>query len=316
MQFENYTPFPAMAWSNIDKNNQVYTTVVVRVKYCFDVMDESGLWSLKLDQNQGELFEEDIFYEDNMYASVLYELDYIPYKPHADLVINGYAHEQEPKREWLCGVEVLRHKKDGIKKLLEQHVRVYGERDWHWWLHGWNIYKAQKTKKVALRYENAYGGYSYNPKWVEDKENELKYLDYYKANPIGKGIIHRKTRKGLGDFLAHQIESIDEKITKINGNYQPQGFGFIHRSWEPRLSLVGSIEQEDITLLPKDFDETYYNGAHENLQLKGKGYFQPGDTIILDKMLKGESIQGVMVPAFYFQVNSYLAQKYNGIVEH
>ena len=304
MIFENHTPFPAIAWPNIDKDEREYLTTVVRVKYLFKEQDESGLWSLKLAQDQGELFGEDIFYEDNMNASVLYESDYVTYKPYGDLIINGYAHQEEERKSWLCGVEVLREESSTLKTILEQRVRVYGERNWEWWLHGWNLHQLSKSKKVALRYENAYGGYSLNPK--RDREGELKYLDYFEANPVGKGVIHRKVREGKGTVPAHQIESDDEKISTINKKgIEPQGFGFINRSWEPRLSMVGQEEQEDITLLCRDFDEHHNNGAHRDMQLK-EGYFRPNDIIILENMLKGESIQGVRVPALYFYGDSGL----------
>lgn len=297
MTFENYTPFPAIAWPNIDHNEKEYFSVVVRVKYLFDREDEKGLWSLKLSPNQEELFGEDIFYEENMKASVLYESDYVTYKPYGDLIINGYAHEEEEKKSWICGVEVLREEKNSLKTILKQKTRVYGERDWHWWLHGWNIHQVSKSKKVALRYENAYGGYSLNPK--KDEDGELEFLDYFKANPVGKGVAHKRVLKGVGNFPAHQIEAVDEKISSINKDVEPQGYGFIQRSWEPRLSMIGEEEHEDITLLCKDFDEHHNNAAHKNMQLK-EGYFKPNDIVLLEKMLKGKSIQAFKVPSFYF----------------
>lgn len=299
MTFENHTPFPAIAWPNIDKDDKEYNTVVVRVRYLFDKMDENGLWNLKLAKEQEELFGEDIFYEDNMKASVLYESDYLTYKPNADLIINAYAHEQKERSSWSCGVEVLREEEDGFRRILKQKVQVYAEREWHWWLHGWNIHQANKSKKVALRYENAYGGYSLNPKYKDDKENELEYLDYYKPNPIGKGVAHRKVLSGIGDFPAHQIEAIDENIGSLNKNIEPQGFGFIHRSWEPRLSMAGKEEKEDMTLLPYDFDELHNNAAHRNMQLN-QSYFKVNDLIVLEKMLKGKATQALILPSFYF----------------
>ena len=117
MIFENHTPFPAIAWSNVDKDEKEYTTVVVRVKYLFDKKDEYGLWYLKLAQEQEELFDEDIFYEDNINASVLYESDYITYKPYGDLIVNGYAHSKEDEKSWICGIEVVRED-NGVFKIF------------------------------------------------------------------------------------------------------------------------------------------------------------------------------------------------------
>ena len=298
MTFENHTPFPAIAWPNIDHQKKEYMTTMVRVKYLFDEIDSSGLWSLKLAQDQEDLFGEDIFYEDNMNASVLYESDYVTHKPYGDLILNGYAHQAKEQKSWLCGVEVLREEHSTLKTILAQRVRVYAERDWEWWLHGWNLHQATKSKKVALRYENAYGGFSLNPK--REEEGDKKYVDYFEANPVGKGVIHRKARKGIGTLPAHQIEADDYKISSINKqDVEPQGFGFVKRSWQPRLAMIGQEENEDITLPCKDFDVQHYNAAHKNMQLK-EGYFKPNDIIVLENMLKGASIQGVVVPAFYF----------------
>ena len=311
MTFENHTPFPAIAWPNTCKEGKTHTSIVVRVKYLFETLDESGLWSLKLAKEQEELFDEDKFYENNIKASVLYESDYVTYKPSGDLILNAYAHEKEEQSSWTCGVELLREENGSFHKLLAQKVRVYAERKWHWWLHGWNLYQNSKSKKVALRYENAYGGYSLNPKREED--GELEYLAHYKANPVGKGIIHKALRKGEGEFPAHQIEAFDEKITSINSKNSPQGFGFIHRSWSPRLEMAGTADdkwlKEKWPILPDDFDEAFNNAAHPNLRLKKGSYFQAGDLIIMNKMLKGKEEQGFCVPSFYFKADNNQSHK-------
>lgn len=88
MQFENKTSFPAIGWPSVDRDAKEYISIVVRVKYLFDSLNSDGCWSLKLDQDQEELFEKDIYYEDDIKAHVLFESDYIAYKPHGDLIVN------------------------------------------------------------------------------------------------------------------------------------------------------------------------------------------------------------------------------------
>jgi len=119
MLFENYTSFPAIGWLSWDNKAKEYNSVVVRVKYLFKEMDEDGVWSLKLAPKQGELFATDIFYEDNMSASVLFESDYIAYKPHADLVVNGFSYSSEERESWYCGVEALRPMADRFETLVK-----------------------------------------------------------------------------------------------------------------------------------------------------------------------------------------------------
>jgi len=308
MLFENHTPFPAIAWRNLDNEGKEYSTVLVRVKYLFDTMDREGLWTLKLDPEQEELFNEDVHYDENEEASVRFENDYVTYKPHADLVVNAYAHSHEEKPSWECGIKAVRHspradsKETDTQTLVEQWLKVYAERYWKDNLLGWGIGKAIPSKKVALRYESAFGGAVLDPDTTNKEEKE--YLEYYEPNPIGKGIIHKELSK-QGDIALPQIEAVDEPIVEAKKEYIPQGLGFIERSWEPRRSLAGTFDakwiEEKHPVLPDDFQESYNNAAHPNLQLKEKGYFQVGDSMVMHKLLLGKETQAFQIPGFYFK---------------
>jgi hypothetical protein len=304
MLFENHTPFPAIAWLSVDKEGKEYSSTVVRVKYLFDVMDDEGLWTLKLDPDQEELFGEDMFYEDNMEASVQYESDYVAYKPHADLVVNAYAHTPNPREFWTCGVKAVRYTKEAQEPtlLVEQWLKVYGKRYWQDNITGWGVGKAEPTSKVSLRYENAFGGIVLDPKL--DKDDENAYVEYYEPNPIGKGLIHKILEKE-GNIALPQIEALDDPVKKPHIPYAPQGLGFIHRSWQPRRQMAGTFDaqwtQHKHPLMPDDYQETYNNAAHPSLQLKEKGYFQVGDSIVLHKLLLGKETQAFQIPGIYFK---------------
>ena len=49
----------------------------------------------------------------------------------------------------------------------------------------------------------------------------------------------------------------------------PVGFGFISRSWQPRVKLAGTYDENwqtnRLPLLPLDFNDKYFNAAHPNL---------------------------------------------------
>lgn len=49
------------------------------------------------------------------------------------------------------------------------------------------------------------------------------------------------------------------------------GFGFIHRSWSPRIAKAGTYDEHWLNNIhpfyPEDFDFNYYNGAPENQQI-------------------------------------------------
>lgn len=311
MEFVNYTPFPALGWPNFDKDNNYCLTITSRVKYNFDKVDTKGVWSLKLDPEQGELFFKDIFYdEENMHtSSVRFESDFVPYKPHGDLIVNAYAHSSVPLREWRCGVKVLRpsetHTLDD-EVLLEKWLRVHGERYIQDDVVGYSFTKPKESTKVALRYENANGGDVRNPNF--DKEHdarEKEFLMYSLYNPIGVGIAHKELFVNNASSRAPQIESMKESIHKPNMQNPAQGFGFIVRTWHPRVKYVGMFEQAQIDkkepCFPKNFDERYYNAAHPDLQLKG--YFEPNDKIVLYNLVKDRYEQSFKLPNFYFKGN-------------
>lgn len=110
MKIENNTPFPAIVWPSLDPKDNSYITILCRVKLLFDSRGDDGLWSLKFDQDQGELFESDVFYDKSTF-SVKYESDYAPYKRQADLIVNI----DHTKHDLIgSGIEVIRYDDGGI----------------------------------------------------------------------------------------------------------------------------------------------------------------------------------------------------------
>lgn len=111
MQFENESAFPAIGWPSLDNKGNGYVSMVVRVKYLFNTLDKEGVWSLKLDPTQGDLFDKDTYYtydlENEFENPIRYESDFIAYKPHADLIVN--INTQEPAYH-SCAISVERFK--------------------------------------------------------------------------------------------------------------------------------------------------------------------------------------------------------------
>lgn len=309
MRFTNHTPFPAIAWRSGDKYGHAYISYVVRVKYAFDVVNQEGLWSLKLHEEQEELFGQDIFYDENniINSSVRYESDYVTYKPHADLIINGYAYSSEPLKEWRCGVKVLRpneNKEEQYISLLEKWLRIKGKRFIQQDILGASFTASKKDFKVPIRYEYANGGAVPNPNYNPEKpEEEKPYLLYAQYNPVGVGVIHKTMFDENVSLRAPQIEAMNESIDKPNMANSPQGFGFVGRSWKPRIGLAGTFnaqwKQKKHPLMPDDYQETYNNAAHTDMQLDG--YFKPEDKILLYNLVKDRYEQSFILPNFYFK---------------
>ncbi|MCF6244401.1 MAG: DUF2169 domain-containing protein [Sulfurovum sp.] len=310
MDFKNYTPFPAIGWPTMVYDENLYLSMVVRVKYLFDSVDKNGFWSLKLDPKQGDLFGQDIFYneDDIHHSSIRFESDYVSYKPHADLIINAYAHASVPLPEWECGVKVLRKHKYADEQpptvLLEKWLNVRGERNIQEDLVGFSFTKSKESQKVALRYENANGGMIENPKYTANTpSSEQQYLIYNPYNPIGVGVVDKIFLEKETLFRAPQIESVQEPINKPNMPNPPEGFGFIGRSWKPRIDYAGTFDdtwiKERHPFMPDDYKEEYNNAAHPDLQLKG--YFEPYDKIIFYNLVKDRYEQSFNIPNFHFK---------------
>ena len=315
MEVVNHTPFPAIGWPNLNKDNQEYITTILRVKYLFDKVDDEGQWSLKLDPEQGELFMKDVYYdEDIVNSSVRFESDFVTYKPQADLIINAHAHSPVPAREWRCGVKVLRPTESNklpFETLIEKWLRVRGERYIQQDVIGFSFTSSKESRKVPLRYEYANGGHIVNPDFDKEHDDPKKeFLIYALYNPVGVGVVHKAQFLDDTPQRAPQIESMNESIDKPNMPNPAQGFGFIVRTWHPRVNYVGTFTEEQLQkkepCLPKDFQEIYYNAAHPDLQLKS--YFKPDDKVILYNLSKDKWEYSFKIPNFYFktQIEDFL----------
>lgn len=291
MSLTNYTPFPAVTWENTAQTGQTYMSAVCRVKYKLVSDNEHGIWSLSLDSDQGDLFDEDIFYDDNTHAQIRYGSDYLPYKPGTDIIINAVAQAPTPLQTWVCNVSLLT---PSNHILIDKSLRIWGERFWRCQsITGiWRLDKeAQSTQKVPIQYAYAYGGE------IEILKGETKeVLAREENNPIGCGVLHKKqTEKTV---RAPQIESLDDPIKKAYHPYTPQGFGYINRTWGQRLVYGGTYDEDWLEhhhpLLPKDFDERFYQSAHPDMIVAG--YIPKGSKIRLTNLMQGESIQSIYLP--------------------
>jgi hypothetical protein len=318
MLFTNNTPFPAIAWASLDKTGRDHTSLSARGRFRFADSDENGLWSLKLDTDQGELRGEDHFYEDNRQASVLFESDYTAYKPAADIIVNALAHSPggAPAKSWLCGLKAVRIGRDPERQegtattLLEKVLQVTGPRRWEPQVEKrrilWRLSEPELATQVPLRYEYAYGGQLLNPK--REEEGEYDYLLFDDRNPLGRGNVHPSQLEQEAPIPAPQIEDPEDPIGEIGKDHLPQGFGYLHRAWQPRLAKAGTFDEqwqaEKHPLMPDDFDEAHNNGAPEDQQVPG--YLRVGDLILLQHLQKDHPTIGLRIPGLYLKARYHL----------
>jgi len=192
--------------------------------------------------------------EDNA-TVVRYESDFVPVKPHADILCvgNAYAPGGRPATECMVSFGVGKWNKT---------IRVIGNRVWRSKLRRWIVFPTDPEPFISLpvSYENTYGGTDV----FLEKEPQP-----YAANPIGKG--YCKSGKGLDGLPLPNLEDPAHPIKSWGDRPRPMGFGPIGRTWQPRLKKAGTYDEkwikERAPALPLDFDEGYYNCAPEDQQI-------------------------------------------------
>jgi hypothetical protein len=161
---------------------------------------------------------------------------------------------------------------------------------------GWGEAKGEAARSVALRWENAYGGHSL----VRDAQGAVVLDKAWFANPVGCGWWDSGWKRALekvGQSLpkrlpAPQLSYPEDAINWLDcfgipeqadnarrmadfvrekGRHRPANFGWLGRSWSPRLEKAGTYDEvwrEEVWPgLPKDFDFGYWNGAPEDQQM-------------------------------------------------
>lgn len=243
----------------------------------------------------------DEFYGETLLTSVLNESDLSPYKPKCDIIVQGYAYHKSPVSHFDASFSFCRLDENTLQTLIYKSATLWTQRDWvlnsdktHINLSDfYHYYKPQPSNpasKVALRYENSLGGTQticYN--------DEIVFSEACYQNPIGTGWLCFDYFDKLKQYeqpipkrittpqiLPKGVSLTEPLITKQSGALTTQemsklsypnagyGFGFIHRSWSPRIAKAGTYDENWLEnthpFYPKDFNFNYYNGAPEDQQ--------------------------------------------------
>jgi len=133
--------------------------------------------------------------------------------------------------------------------------------------------------KVAIRYENAYGG----ALTVSDERGERRPLEVCESNPVGKGWLSPLAPKVQGEMERFPMAQIYSPGTSLKHGeeYAVEGFGAIAPHWAFRQRYRGSWQGEegvDEVPISSDFDFLFFNCAHPDLIVP---YLQGDETVEL-----------------------------------
>ena len=229
-----------------------------------------------------------------------------PLNPRMGLTRSQVEKWEAEKRAYLEKLQKQGHIQ--YKTQLEKTLSILGESSFkpNLLMPGWKKTSLKKFTQLPIRWEYAFGGHhelkvnetdqiplyqnmSYtNPLgvgWVENqyfeycertnsqRNNKSEKIQHYKVIPAPRVEYHMQRQPKPAFVKQSKAESDLKRMTKIASSYlyKPAGFGFVGRSWLPRISKAGTYDQkwldEQHPYPPFDLDYGYWNGAPEDQQI-------------------------------------------------
>lgn len=247
MELRNLSPFMPMSFESRDEYRNDFG--VVAAKGTFDLVDGRRL---AIAQEQDEFVLADKYFGDARSTSIEQANELAPFKPRTDVLVtaNACSDGGVPRQHWNVGLSI------GNKK---KAFTVTGPRHWVKKMGATVATDIEPVSKVAIRYENAFGGTS---------QNGAKQVAF-EANPVGTGFGQVKSdRVRIPQILP---------LGKIDINYgeqvEPVGLGPVAPHWQPRSQRVGTCDliwrKTRFPDLPEDFNFEFYNSASTGMTLDG-----------------------------------------------
>lgn len=273
VKITNFTPFANLRFSNRNAAGKEFG--VFMAKTALDIgMDGECRFS----SEQEPFVFTDTYHGDLNLSSVRYPSDFVPYKPHSEVIVDAtaYAPGGKPATEWPVSIKVS----DDLGIFVHHELRVTGPRKWTpTWLRelsdgqkrdwrkfkplfrGWALSSPGPIRSLPIRYEHAFGGTI--DKGFDDDGNPV--LEAFQHNPIGCGLIDPEFTDHTKPVHAPQILSRDTVLSDAHGQYAVEGLGPVPPAWLPRRPLVGTYDEHWIEhIWPNwavDYDYRFHNSA-------------------------------------------------------
>lgn len=264
MDLKNTTPFAAERVVLQDVAGRDVLVVVLKATYNYS---PDGVLSVA-EQQVPIVFADEPYGEPGA-SSVRYESDLALRKVGADVVLIGNAHAP-------AGATVSELDVSVSVGSVQRSLRVFGDRYWRRTLGFPSISAPKPFEQMPLTYERAFGG-------RDCSAEDPAYHEQESRNPVGVGLIAAKSGQPLEGVPLPNIEDAQDLIRNPQDRPAPAGVGFLGRHWQPRVGFAGTYDDawkvERAPLLPDDFDDRYFNGAHPSLV--APGFFVGGEGVAL-----------------------------------
>jgi hypothetical protein len=249
MELINHTLYTA--GMIVDTDREGADTLVLAVKATFDIEPDG---SVRPSEKQREIEWGDVYAGEPGKSSVLYESDATWGRTGTDVALIGYAY---PRRLGDRQVDVSLQVGP-----LAKTARVFGDRRWETVLGGTRISVADPFEKIPLVWERSFGG-------VDATPDDPNHHALEARNPVGRGFRAKQSQLKVDGARLPNIEDPRHLVSTPTDRPAPVGFGFVAKSWMPRVSYVGTYDDRwqkaRAPLLPDDYDSRYTVAAAEGL---------------------------------------------------
>ncbi|MBP8939615.1 DUF2169 domain-containing protein [Agrobacterium genomosp. 3] len=239
----NNTPFSADGYFIRDRDGKEYWCVAVRGRFR---ARPDGMTDL-LEPQPVRLSPA---YRDAEANELLADADFAPFRPAADILVNGSAVAPDEKPIDRIDVTVA------VGTMTKQ-AAVTGEARMVKKKRGWDVAEKERASRVELSWRRSLGG---SDLFADDDGAECE------ANPIGRGWSRHFERAPEGaELVMPQIAAPADVFDPGRPLSQPVGFGAIQPAWTTRRIHAGTYDDAWIKnrspLLPSDFSENFHQTA-------------------------------------------------------
>lgn len=283
MELINRSRLPMEVFSALDKTGRERLVILAKATYSFG---SGGSRAPVLSDVHAPIAVTDVVWGPPRPMVPVYEADLVPLKRRCDVVLDATAHAPagKPVTELPVGVKV--------GSVSKQFLAV-GERVWKRGALTTSSTRPQPFTSMPLHYGHAFGG---SPR-RKLKQDGTTVQDTYLPNPIGTGYAPDASDDIVDNMPLPCTEDFRDRVTSPSGAYDPLAFGPIGRHWSPRQRYAGTYDDEwrqtTSPLLPRDFDETFFQCAPPDQQMD---FPVGGEPVALHHLVPGQPLVTFELP--------------------